>query len=179
MADGAITLGGELDEWQTVGGGDIITDKAYENYDLRLEWRIAPGGNSGIIYNVVEDPKYEYVWETGPEMQVLDNDGHGDGAITSHRAGELYDLIALPYEPTVPVGEWNSARIVQRDGLVEHWLNGHMLLRVQIGSPEWDAMVAASKFVEMPDFGKATSGHIALQDHGDRVWYRNIKIRSF
>ena len=178
IEDGAITLGGGAADWQTLGGGDIMTDETFEDYEFYLEWRIAEGGNSGIIYNVVEDPEYDYVWQTGPEMQVLDNDRHPDGAITSHRAGELYDLIALPYDPTKPVGEWNSVRIVQRDGHLEHWMNGHKLLETQIGSPGWDAMVAASKFAEMPAFGKSTSGHIALQDHGDRVWFRNIRVRT-
>jgi cytochrome c len=177
VEDGAITLGGQVADWQTLDGGDIMTDETFEDYEFHLEWKISEGGNSGIIYNVVEDSGYEYVWHTGPEYQILDNDRHSDGAIPSHRAGELYDMKALSYDPTNPVGEWNTTRIVQRDGHVEHWMNGHKLLEAQIGSGEWDAMVADSKFASMPAFGKSTSGHIALQDHGNRVWFRDVRLR--
>ena len=163
---------------QVIGGGDIVTDEAFENYELELEWKIEPGGNSGIIYNVQESDEYAYSFQTGPEMQILDNDAHADGLIFKHRAGDLYDLIPSRFVATRLVGEWNHVRLIQRDGHVEHWLNGHKLLEAQIGSPEWNDLVAGSKFSEMPAFGKATQGRIALQDHGNRIWFRNVKIRS-
>ena len=112
-------------------------------------------------------------------MQVLDNENHPDGKFPKHRAGALYDLIAPRVDATKPVGEWNAVRIVLRDGHLEHWLNGEKVVETQMWTPEWDALVAGSKFKDMPDFGKARSGHLALQDHGDRVWYRNIRIRKF
>lgn len=158
-------------------GGDILTGKAYENYELRLEWKISPNGNSGIIYNVVEG-EHPATYHTGPEMQVLDNDGHPDGKIEKHRAGDLYDLIKSSEEPVKPVGEWNQVRLVQKDGKIEHWLNGVKVVEADMKSDTWKELVAGSKFNSMPDFGKSTKGHIALQDHGDKVWYRNIKIKE-
>lgn len=166
--------------WQTKDGGDIVTADAFDNYELRLEWKIAPCGNSGIIYNVTEDPsKYQYVWQTGPEMQVLDNACHPDAMIQKHRAGDLYDLIACKYETVKPAGQWNKVRLINRNGKVEHWLNGRKLVEVDMTGEAWKKLIAGSKFSEMPDFGKTTGGKIALQDHGDRVWFRNIKIRQF
>ena len=181
VQDGAIHLNAEARNkagWQAENGGDIVTAEEYANYELRLEWKIAPCGNSGIIYNVVEDPsKYQYVWQTGPEMQVLDNTCHPDAKIEKHRAGDLYDLIACKYETVRPAGQWNQVRLVNHNGKVEHWLNGRKLVEVDMNSPEWARLIAGSKFIEMPDFGKTTKGKIALQDHGDKVWFRNIKIR--
>lgn len=157
--------------------GDIITHEEYENYELSLEWKIDSCGNSGVIFNVVEDPKYRATYFTGPEMQVLDNTCHPDAKIEKHRAGDLYDLIKCKKETVKPAGQWNQARIVSNKSKYEFWLNGTRVVEFTMHTPEWDAMVAASKFKTMPDFGKATKGHIALQDHGDKVWYRNIKIK--
>lgn len=159
-------------------GGDLVTDEAYENFDLRLEWKISPCGNSGIIFPVAESEQYDYPWQTGLEMQVLDNTCHPDAAIDTHRAGDLYDLIEARPSTVRPSGQWNRVRIVMRDGHLEQWLNGRKVVETQLGTEAWKRMVAGSKFREMPDFGQARPGHIALQDHGDRVWFRNIKIKA-
>jgi cytochrome c len=164
--------------WQAPDGGDIITAEEYENFELRLEWKIGACGNSGIIYNIVEDPaKYQYVWQTGPEMQVLDNACHPDSKFPKHRAGDLYDLIACKHETVKPAGQWNQVRIISQNGHVEHWLNNRCVVKFKMHDEAWWKLVSGSKFVEMPDFGKARKGRIALQDHGDPVWYKNIKIR--
>lgn len=159
-------------------GGDLVSDSAFENYHLSLEWKISPNGNSGVIFGVKDDKKYEHTWHTGMEMQVLDNDGHPDGKITKHRAGNLYDLVASSSEPVKPVGEWNKAEVKWVNGKLDLFLNGENVVSTQTGDDNWKKMVAGSKFHEMKDFGKFTSGKIALQDHGDPVWYRNIKIRK-
>lgn len=173
VQDGALFFDNTADKSER---GDIITDAEYENFTLYLDWKIDSCGNSGILLNVVEDPKYQYIWLTGPEMQVLDNSCHPDAKIEKHRAGDLYDLIKTSKETVKPAGEWNSVKIVSNRGNYEFWLNDVKVVEFKMHTPEWDAMVANSKFKTMPDFGKATKGHIALQDHGDRVWYRNIKI---
>ena len=164
--------------WQTKDGGDIITDGEYENFELELEWKIANCGNSGIIYNVVESDEYDYVWQTGPEMQVLDNVCHPDTRYPTHRAGDLYDMIACKYETVKSAGEWNKVRLVSNNGKVEHWLNGHKVVSFEMHNDKWTEMIANSKFKDMKGFGKATKGHISLQDHSDPVWYRNIRIRE-
>jgi len=168
--DGAIHLDvANKNGWQAEGGGDIVTDKDYANYELELEWKIGKNGNSGIIYNIVENG-YDYPWLTGPEMQVLDNDGHADGKIKTHRAGDLYDMISVAEENVKPVGEWNMVKLVV--------LNGKKQVEYVNKGPEWEAMIANSKFKDFDAFGKTTSGKISLQDHGDAVWYRNIRIRE-
>ena len=164
--------------WQVKDGGDIMTDSEYENFEFELEWKIGDCGNSGIIYNVVESDEYDYVWQTGPEMQVLDNVCHPDTRFMTHRAGDLYDMIACKYENVKPAGDWNKVRLVSNKGKVEHWLNGHKLVSFEMHNDEWTEMIANSKFKDMPGFGKAKKGHISLQDHGDRVWYRNIRIKE-
>jgi cytochrome c len=158
-------------------GGDIITNEEFENYELSLEWKIQPCGNSGVIFNVQEGPKYDQVWKTGPEMQVLDNACHPDAKIKKHRAGNLYDLIESKTETTKPAGDWNLAKLISNKGHLEIWLNGTKQVETQMFTPEWEALIKASKFKNMPDFGKAKKGHISLQDHGNMVWYRNIKIK--
>jgi hypothetical protein len=167
-----------LDKSVKEGTGDIITDGEYKDYDLSLEWKIDACGNSGVMFNVVEDPKFQATYYTGPEMQVLDNTCHPDAKIIKHRAGDLYDLISCSKETVKPAGEWNVARIVSKNAKMEFWLNGTKTVEFTMHTPEWDQMVANSKFKTMPNFGKALKGHIALQDHGDGVYFRNVKIRE-
>jgi cytochrome c len=179
VKDGTLYLdNSKKKDWQTLGGGDIVTNDEFENYELSLEWKIQKCGNSGVIYNVVESDKYDYVWQTGPEMQILDNTCHPDGRLDKHRASNLYDLIESKFVAANPAGEWNQARIISNKGKYEFWLNGYKQVEFEMHNQEWNDMVAKSKFKDMPDFGKATKGHIALQDHGDQVWFRNIKVRE-
>lgn len=159
-------------------GGDLVTDAEYENYHFSLEWKVAPGSNSGIIFNIKEDPQFEKTYHTGPEMQVLDNDGHKDGQIIKHRAGDLYDLISCSRETVKPVGEWNKAEIILNKGELKLFLNGENVVSTTMWDENWNKMVARSKFKNMPGFGKFKKGRIGLQDHGNKVWYRNIKIKE-
>ncbi|MEM1323233.1 MAG: family 16 glycoside hydrolase [Bacteroidota bacterium] len=158
-------------------GGDIITDEQFENFELELEWKISNCGNSGIMYNVVESDDFHSVWQTGPEMQILDNTCHPDAQYETHKAGDLYDMIACKYTTVLPAGNWNKVRIVINNGHLEHWLNGHKVVDTQMWDSNWDEMVANSKFKDMPSFGKSRKGHISLQDHSDRISFRNIKIK--
>ena len=179
IADGSLWLdASNKKDWQTMGGGDLISKDEFENYEFSVDWKLAPCGNSGIIFNVVEDAKYDYCWKTGPEMQVLDNTCHPDAKIDKHRAGNLYDLIESKTVSVRPAGEWNTAKIISNKGHLELWLNDVKQVDTQMFTPEWEAMIAGSKFKTAADFGKAHKGHLALQDHGDQVWYRNIKIRE-
>jgi len=179
VSDGTLYLDTEIKEnWQVKGGGDIMSNDLFENFHLKLEWKIAPNGNSGIMIYAQEDTtKYRWPWETAPEMQVLDNNGHPDAKIIKHRAGDLYDLISAKPETVRAAGEWNQVEIICQGGNLQFWLNGVNVVNTVLWDDNWKKMVAASKFANMPDFGKFKKGHIALQDHGDMVWYRNIKIR--
>lgn len=173
VEDGAITLVGDR-------AGDIITKEQYGDFELSIDWKIAEGGNSGIFYHVSEDTTYANTYNSGPEMQVLDDERHPDakmGVNGNRQAGSLYDLLPLSTPAAKPAGEWNRARLVVNDGNVEHWLNGKKVVTYTLGTPAWDSMVEASKFATMDGFGAEGEGHIALQDHGDRVWFKNIKIR--
>jgi hypothetical protein len=163
-------------------GGDIIYDKKYSNFDLKLEWKISEGGNSGIFYLAQEVPDWE-IYRTAPEMQVLDNERHPDaeaGKDGNRKAGSLYDLIPAVPQNARPAGEWNTAEIKVYKGSVWHIQNGETVLEYHLWTPEWDTLVAGSKFPALnPDWAKvATEGFIGLQDHGDDVWYRNIQIRE-
>ena len=160
------------------GGGDIVTNDEYENFELRLEWKVAKGSNSGIIFDIQEDPKYSATYLTGPEMQVLDNNGHSDGKIHKHRAGDLYDLIPCTKETVRPVGEWNEAEIISKNGSLKLFLNGVNVVSTTMWDDQWKTLVAGSKFKQWPDFGSFRRGKIDLQDHGNEVWYRNIKIKE-
>ena len=162
-----------------VSGGDLVTDDEFKDFDLMLEWKISAKGNSGIIFYVHDDKeKYPDTYNTGLEMQVLDNEGHDDGKIHKHRAGDLYDLIASRTEPVKPVGEWNKVEIVSKKGKLDLYLNGTKVVSTILWNANWKKLVAGSKFASMPDFSVYRSGKIALQDHGNEVWYRNIKIRT-
>jgi len=166
-------------DYQTNGGGDLVSNDEFENFDLQLDWKISKNGNSGIIFYVNEDTsKYKETWNTGLEMQVLDNDGHPDGKIPKHRAANLYDLIAASPENAKGPGEWNHAEIIANKGKLELYLNGDKVVSTTLWNDEWKQMVANSKFKDMPGWGTFTKGHIALQDHGNDVWYKNIMIKK-
>ncbi len=160
-------------------GGDLVTDKEYSNFHLKLEWKISAKGNSGIFLFVKEEPEtYSTAYLTGLEMQVLDNEGHKDGKIISHRAGDLYDLIKSSSEPVKPVGQWNKVEVISNNGKLDFKLNGVHIVSTTIGDEKWKALVAGSKFSTFKGFGIYKSGKIALQDHSDEVWYKNISIKE-
>lgn len=167
------------DGWKIKGGGDIVTDKDYENFHLKLEWKISKSGNSGIMFYVHEDPnQYPNSYETGPEMQILDNEGHPDAKIHKHRAGDLYDLIPCSTETVKPYGRWNKVDIIANRGDLTFKLNGKVVVHTKMWDQGWNDMVAASKFHQWPGFGTYRKGRICLQDHGNMVWFRNIRIKE-
>ena len=167
VVDSALTRVGET--------RDIITREQFGNFELSLEWKIESGGNSGIMYRVTDE--YDYTYMSGPEMQVLDDAKHPDGQSRLTAAGSDYALYPSPTGVVKPAGEWNQARIVVNGNHVEHWLNGTKVVEYELGSPDWAAKVKASKFAEWPHYGLAKTGYLALQEHGSRVAYRNIKLR--
>ncbi len=172
------------DSWEVVDGTlktipghgvDLISEEVYKNFELELEWKVPEGGNSGIFYFATEEG--DYIWQSAPEMQVLDDKKHTDGENTLTSAGALYAMIAPSTSVVNPVGSFNQVRIKVKDNHVEHWLNGTKIVEYVYGSDMmWD-LVAKSKFSTMPQFAKASEGHIGLQgDHGV-IWYKNIRIR--
>ena len=162
----------------TDGGGDLVTDKEYKDFHLKYDWKVAPKANSGLIFYVHEESKYHATYSTGLEMQVLDNDGHPDGKITKHRAGDLYDLIKSKSEPVKAVGEWNKAEIISKKGNLTLILNGVEVVKTTLWDENWQNLVAGSKFAKWENWGTFKSGKIALQDHGDEVWYKNITVKE-
>ncbi|NNJ26454.1 hypothetical protein LzC2_25390 [Planctomycetes bacterium LzC2] len=192
--DGALHFAGKTAEG---GGGDIQTKQAFGDFDLRFEFKVAEGSNSGVIYGVVPkkgDPAYK----TGPEYQILDDAGHGNGKNPKTSVGSLYALYApqvhktcpatgavpCPHTPKTvkPVGEWNTGRIVKTGARIRHYLNGVKVVDVKLDSPEFKKAVADSKFKDWNDFAKALANgkktRIVFQDHGDAVWYRNVTVQQ-
>jgi hypothetical protein len=170
---GWTVVNGELT--RTGQGGDLVTNDQYADFELSIDWKIAPKGNSGIFYRGLETE--ERIYYTAPEYQVLDNDGHPDAQNGPDRfAGANYDLIAPSKNVCHPAGQWNSTRIVVRGAHVEHWLNGEKVVEYELWTPEWKTLVANNKFKQWPSYGMAKTGHIALQDHGDTVAFKNIKL---
>jgi hypothetical protein len=158
--------------------GDLVTDKEYENYELSVEWKISPEGNSGIIFGVHEDPDLNQTYLSGIEMQVLDNEKAEDNKKANHLAGSLYDMKAPSASVAKPAGEWNTAKISKKNGHLIFWLNNTEIINVQMGSPEWQELLNNSKFKTWANFAKYPKGKIALQDHGHVVAFRNIKIKE-
>jgi hypothetical protein len=159
--------------------GNLLTNEVYGDFDLKLEWKISPGGNSGILFYVQDDTaKYRECYYTGPEMQILDNDGHPDGKIPKHHAGDLYDLIACSKETVKPVGEWNQAEVWSSKGQLKLFLNGVNVVSTSLWDDHWRQLIAGSKFNKWPEFGIFKTGNIDLQDHGFDAWFRNIKIKK-
>lgn len=176
VEDGSLKFNGG----SSAEGGDIIYDEEFENFHLSLEWRISEGGNSGIFYlgkEIADTP----IWYSAPEFQILDNENHPDadqGRDDNRKAASLYDLIPAVPQNANPYGEWNKAEILVHDGKVVHFQNGEAVVEFELGTPEWNEMVANSKFSEMEEFAANSSGYIALQDHSDDVWFRNIKLKK-
>jgi hypothetical protein len=169
--------GGELRVLKGGGGGDLVTREQFGDFELSLEFKCEKAANSGIIYRVSEAK--DATWQTGPEFQVLDDGGYGAKPGDSHTAGSLYDMIAAPADKALrPAGEWNHARVRMHQGLLQHFLNGRKIVECRTDGPAWKEMIAKSKFKEYAGFGIQPRGHIALQEHGDGVAYRNIKVRD-
>ena len=156
-------------------GGDLMTAEQFGDFELRFEWKVTANGNSGVIYRIATTE--EFPWQTGPEYQILHNQGHRDGKAPITSAGSNYAVNPPSKDLTRPVGEWNEGRLVARGNHVEHWLNGEKVVEYEIDSPDWLERVKASKFAKLANYGRIKRGYIALQDHGDVVSYRNIKIK--
>ena len=167
---------------QPAAGGDLMSVQAFRDFELTFEWRVTPGANSGVKYNVSEALSLAHAANhaaLGFEYQLLDDELHPDNKIPSHRSASLYDILATsPAKQLRPVGQWNSARIVLRGNHGEHWLNGAKVVEYDLGTPRLDSLLHASKYRPIPGFAERRRGHIVLQDHGDEVHFRSIKIRE-
>ena len=173
--DAMVCLGAAAD----AHGGDIVTDALYENFELKWEWKITKGGNSGVMYHVVEDQKYHAPFYTGPEYQVIDDIGFPQKLEDWQMAGADYAMHPANNKKKLqPVGEWNTSKIIFNKGHVEHWLNGEKIVVFQAWDGEWTKKKTEGKWKEYPDYGSAKSGRIALQDHGNKVYFKNIMIRE-
>jgi hypothetical protein len=162
------------------GNGYIVTDKQYENFELVFDWKIAPGGNSGVLYHVVERPQYSVPYVTGPEIQIIDEAGFPEKLEDWQKACTDYAMhVADPVRTKLkPVGEWNTMKIVFDNGHVEHWLNGEKVVEFEAWTDDWFQRKNSGKWTDAHEYGLAHRGVFALQDHGDRAWYRNIKVRE-
>jgi hypothetical protein len=159
------------------GSNDIITKEVFGNFELSLEWKTSPQGNSGIFFHVVEG-KHPALYETGPEYQIIDEAGWPDKLEEWQKAAANYAMhTAPPTKKLKPVGEYNQSMIVVKTEHVEHWLNGQKVVEYQLWTPEWEKLVRDGKWKDYPDYGRARDGHLGLQDHGNVTWFRNIKVR--
>jgi hypothetical protein len=174
VADGMLTLP-RADGKDTRGARDLISAETYSQFELAWDWRISSGGNSGLKYFVLEDMDSAI----GHEYQMIDDEQHTDAKIGAHRqTAALYDVMPAAERPVRPAGEWNQSRVTVKGSNVEHWLNGTRVLSYELGSPALKAAIAKSKFKDVGRFGTPQKGHILVQDHGDQVWYKSIRIRT-
>lgn len=158
------------------GRSDLITTAMYENFELKIDWKIAPKHNSGIIYMVTEEAGATY--ETGPEYQLIDDLGYPDPLKDVQLSGANYDMNPPAKKVAKPAGEYNETRILVNKGHVEHWLNGVKVVEYELWTPEWEQTRANSKWKDVETYGQSASGYLALQDHGGGVWFKNIKLRK-
>jgi len=158
-------------------GGDIVSDKEYENFELSWQWKVTKGGNSGVMYHVIESPKYKAPYETGPEYQMIDDIGFPEKLEEWQKTGSDYGMnLTNDKKKLMPVGEWNTSKIVFNKGHVEHWLNGEKIVEFQAWDEKWNKEKKEGKWKDYPDYGTAKKGYIALQDHGHKVYFKNIMI---
>lgn len=170
---------GTLRKVAGAGGGDIITKKQYSDFDLHWEWKVAKGANSGVMYRVAEAANLPATYFTGPEYQILDDKNHPDGKNRKNQSADLYALVACNQDKALkPVGQWNTSRIIIQDHNVKHYLNGKLVVEYTWASDEIKTLIAKSKFKQWKRFMTVEKGYIAFQDHGDDVWFRNIKIKD-
>ena len=173
VEDGLVTIP-STKEGDTKGQRDLITDATYDQFDIKWDWKISQGGNSGLKYFVLEDQPSAI----GHEYQMIDDERHPDAKIGPHRqTAAFYDVFAAANRPLKPAGEWNSSEVIVKGNHVEHWLNDKRVLQYELDSPETRAAVAKSKFKDLARFGKPQKGHILIQDHGDQVWFRNVRLK--
>ncbi|PAW94972.1 glycosyl hydrolase [Mucilaginibacter sp. MD40] len=178
VENGALVCLGAVQGTDT--GGDIVTDKEYGNFELSWEWKIDKGSNSGVLYHVVEDPKYSGTYVTGPEYQIIDDIGWVPDKLEDwQKTGADYAMhIANGDKKLKPVGEWNTSKIIFNNGHVEHWLNGKKIVEFTAWDADWEKRKAEGKWKDHPEYGLAKTGHIALQDHGHKAYYKNIRIKE-
>ena len=176
VADGVLYLDTKARGPKGEGAGDIISDQEFENYHLSLEWKVDSAGNSGLIIQAQEDPKYRYAWVTGPEIQIIDNNAHPDAKNNKHRDGDLYDLIAATPETVKPISDWNVMEVIANKGNLEIHLNGTKVVSTTQWDDNWAKMISESKFKSMADFGKFKKGKISLQDHGNAASFMVVCI---
>jgi hypothetical protein len=176
IEDGAmVCLGAAKD----AAGGDIVSDKQYENFELNWEWKISKEGNSGLMYHVVENAKYKAPYETGPEYQMVDDIGFPQKLEEWQKTGADYAMYTANEKKKIkPVGEWNTSKIIFNKGHVEHWLNGEKIVEFEAWSDDWKKKKSEGKWKDFPDYGSAKTGGIALQDHGNKAWIKNITIKE-
>jgi hypothetical protein len=168
VEEGAIT-------WTKGAAVDLVSREQYTNFEFEFDWKVPPGGNSGVMFRVTEE--LERTYHSGPEFQILHNAGHSDGKNPMTSAGSNHSLHAPTKDMTKPVGEWNQGRLVVNGNHVEHWLNGEKIVDYDLHSPDWTKRLMASKFKDVPRYGREPKGHLVLQEHGSRIQYKNLRIK--
>jgi len=173
--DGVLHCAGSGDNTSATHA-DLVTNDTFQNFELSIDWKISPKGNSGVLYLVQETMPAAY--QTGPEYQLIDDANFPEKLEDWQKTGANYAMNTAPAAKPAPVGEWNHTRIIVSNNHVEHWLNGDKIVEYELGNDDWNARKAAGKWKDTPEYGMSNSGHIALQDHGSEAWFKEIKIRK-